>query len=269
MPVAGRRNPIPSPKAATPLRVAGLLVAMITSLLAALSVMGQLAMPVLTERSLPGAVRAFFGATQSAPPAVGHNPGFGPVLRGRIKRPAEGMPTRRLQARTPGNPQAGSEEVRHPYAMRGTDGATGLEWVEAVGPGTERFHPRNMVLYWRSEPRQGAMEGRVTDLIECHNGQMPGPGRHRKCTHHFDMPEWGLKLAISYPRGWLPQWREIKTRLRQLLLGLDAGPLHPGEPPQANSIHETGPGYGKAIQRKSGPAFAGDGNAAREARRLA
>ncbi len=73
MPVAGKRIPITSPKDTRSLRAPGLRAAMFMPLLAALSVPGQWATPVLTERNLPDAVGAFYGVVR-APPAANDPP---------------------------------------------------------------------------------------------------------------------------------------------------------------------------------------------------
>jgi|GEM_PF-7076175 len=105
------------------------------------------------------------------------------------------------------------------YVLRGTDPVTGLQWAEPVGPGTERFHAWNMVLYW-----QGDMDGTVTDLIECYNGKIPNSNSYQKCEHRFGLPEWGASISFDYPRTLLPQWRELKARTRELILGFQVSP---------------------------------------------
>ncbi len=112
------------------------------------------------------------------------------------------------------------------YETRGKDLTTDLLWAEPVGPGTARFDTWNKALYW-----QGDINGTVTDLIECDNGKLPNPKHFQKCHHKYLLPEWGAYVLFSYPRSWLPQWRELKAGVRQLLLTFQVTPGAAAAPP--------------------------------------
>lgn len=113
------------------------------------------------------------------------------------------------------------------YALRGADPATGLLWAEPVGPGTHNFHGWNMVLYW-----QGDKDAIVTDLIECYNGKLRNPRSFLKCRHQYELPEWKAYVAFTYPRSWLPHWRDLKARSRELVLSF-AAPVDQATAPPA------------------------------------
>jgi hypothetical protein len=100
--------------------------------------------------------------------------------------------------------------------MHGTDPGTGLKWAEPVGPGTERFHPWNQTLHWK-----GDLDGDVSDMIECYNGRMPNPDSRPVCRHRFNLPEWGAWVDFNYPRTLLPQWKSLKTSVRDLILSFE------------------------------------------------
>lgn len=121
------------------------------------------------------------------------------------------------------------------YALRGTDPATGLLWAEPVGPGTENFHTWNEALYWR-----GDKDGIVTDLITCDNGRLRNPRSFLKCEHQYELPEWKAYVSFDYPRSWLPHWRELKARSRELVLGFAVPPdATTAPPPPPNSPTST------------------------------
>lgn len=162
-------------------------------------------------------------AAYNNPKTKGRDLGWAPVLRGVMeslnKRPQE----RKLPSPDPRIPVCGisglKEMVHVHYELRGADPATGLQWAEPVGPGTECFHIWNMSLYW-----QGDIDGIATDMIECDNGRLPNPKSFQVCDHKFYLPEWHASVSVTYPRAHLSQWREIKARTRQLILGFQAGP---------------------------------------------
>lgn len=105
------------------------------------------------------------------------------------------------------------------YALRGLDPTTGLQWAEPVGSGSEHFSIWNKTLYWK-----GDADSIVTDLISCQNGRLLNPTQHHKCDQKYILPEWGSYVSVTYPRVLLPQWREIKMRTRELLLGFQVDP---------------------------------------------
>ncbi|WP_018145034.1 hypothetical protein [Thioalkalivibrio sp. AKL6] len=156
----------------------------------------------------------------SDPDAIGRDLGWAPVVRGRIEMIEGRTHTRRLPPRTSSELWGETETVHIRYEMRGTDPETGLKWAEPVGPGTERFHTWNQTLHW-----QGDLDGYVSDMIRCYNGQMPRPDARPVCRHRFKLPEWGARLAVTYPRDQLPQWRKIRSAVRDLILDLEAAPL--------------------------------------------
>ncbi|AKJ96237.1 hypothetical protein TVD_13095 [Thioalkalivibrio versutus] len=160
----------------------------------------------------------------SNPDAIGRDLGWAPLVRGRIERIEERTHTRRLPPRNPTERWGGTEEVRIHYEMRGTDPETGLEWAEPMGPGTERFHAWNLTLHWK-----GDLDGYVSDMIECYNGQMPRPESRPFCRHRFTLPEWGAWVDFGYPRALLPQWREIRSDVRDLILDFEVAPLENAE----------------------------------------
>lgn len=188
--------------------------------------------------------------------APGRTPGFGPVLRERIQRPA-GVFAMGGAPGDPNRPRAGIEEPSPHYATRGTDPTTGLEWAEPVGPGTGRVHAWDNVLYWQSDDAPATGARRVTDLIECY--RIPDPDRHQNCTLDFYLPEWGAKLAVTFPRDRLPQWQEIKTRVSELILRFEADPALPGHMRKAATARETGCGDRKGVREMPSMACAGDG----------
>jgi hypothetical protein len=110
---------------------------------------------------------------------------------------------------------ANTELISVHYQLRGLDPASGLQWAEPVGPRTECFHTWNMAWYWA-----GDMNGLVTDMIKCDNGKLPNPKAYQECTHYYAIPEWGAGVTVTYPRRWLPQWREIRARTLSLVLGM-------------------------------------------------
>jgi len=155
-------------------------------------------------------------ARNPRPPKSPDN-GLARVLRGIIQRLAE-HPHQIIDPTDPEQKRRiESRELR--YEIRGVDAVTGLLWAEPVGLGTGRFHAWNLVLYW-----QGDMNGSVTDLIECYNGKLPNPKSFQKCEHQYLLPEWGAYVSFDYPRSWLPQWRELKARSRQLVLSFQQTP---------------------------------------------
>ena len=109
--------------------------------------------------------------------------------------------------------------MRVHYELQGEDTATGLQWAVPVGPYTELFHSWNEALYW-----QGDKETVVTDLIICYNGKMPSPKSYHKCHHDFEYPEMKTSVNLTYPRTWLPQWRELKAKSKTLLQGFIVHP---------------------------------------------
>jgi len=153
-------------------------------------------------------------ARSPRPPATPDN-GLARRLRGNLERlSAEGLAKVPHYVIDPTDP-AGKREIRTwdvRYALRGPDPATGLQWAEPTGPGTERFYMWNQALFW-----QGDMASIVTDLVKCNNGKMPNPRTYQQCSHRYLLPEWSAYVTVRYPRSWLPQWRDIKARSRDLV----------------------------------------------------
>ncbi|WP_018860958.1 hypothetical protein [Thioalkalivibrio sp. ALJ3] len=167
------------------------------------------------------------------PEAIGRDLGWAPVVRGRIGRLEERPQRRHLSS--PDGPVCGigggHEEVSVHFEMRGEASDTGLQWAEPVGPGTACFETWNQTLHWK-----GDLDGYVSDMIRCYNGQMPRPDSRPVCRHRFKLPEWGAQLAVTYPRDQLPQWREIRSSVRELILAFEAKPVDAREEP-SNSGH--------------------------------
>lgn len=99
------------------------------------------------------------------------------------------------------------------YELRGVDEATGLQWAEPVGRGVERYHSWNETLYWR-----GDMNGVVTDLFVCQNGAFINPKTTHDCIYEFNLHEIRSSISITFPRRWLPQWREIREATTRMLM---------------------------------------------------
>lgn len=144
------------------------------------------------------------GFTRHPRPPKAKDNGNARVLKGRIKRLAERP--------VDGGPWRQTEKVRVHYELQGVDIATGLQWAVPVGPYTELYHTWNDALYW-----QGDKETVVTDLISCYNGKMSNPKSYHKCEHYFEYPEMKTYVNLSYPRNWLPRWRELKAESKMLL----------------------------------------------------
>lgn len=144
-------------------------------------------------------------ATNPRPPQTPEN-GLARNLKGIIKRLPE-------NSVAPKYKKDDSDSKGAYYVLQGTDQVIGLQWAEPVGSGIEKFEIWNKLLYW-----QGNMDGIVTDLIRCYNGRLPNPVFYHKCIHRFEFPEWSSYVSLEYPRSWLPQWRELKEKARDLLL---------------------------------------------------
>ncbi|HID50144.1 MAG TPA: hypothetical protein EYP40_11140 [Chromatiales bacterium] len=99
------------------------------------------------------------------------------------------------------------------YELRGVDTATGLHWAEPVGEGVQKYDTWNKVLYWR-----GDMNGVVTDLFICQNGAFINPKITHDCTYEFYLHEIRTKISVTFPRRWLPQWREIREATTRMLM---------------------------------------------------
>ena len=144
--------------------------------------------------------------------------GYASQLNARLKQLSERPQARHLPP--PGKESSwcglsGTNElVSVHYQLRGLDPASGLQWAEPVGPGTKCFHTWNDALYWEG------MNGFITDLLVCQNGAFMRPVLHHECTHYYEVPEWGAEVTVTYPRRWLPQWREIKARTLSLVLSM-------------------------------------------------
>jgi len=157
------------------------------------------------------------GFTRRPRPPKAKDNGNARVLKGIIKRLAESP--------VDGGPWGQREKVRVHYELQGEDTATGLQWAVPVGPYTDLFHTWNDALYW-----QGDKETVVTDLINCYNGKMSNPKSYHQCEHYFEYPEMKTSVNLSYPRTWLPQWRELKakskTLLQDFIVDLQMAPTH-------------------------------------------
>lgn len=148
------------------------------------------------------------------PPETPDN-GLARVLRGQVERLGNG-------SHTIIDPQDPEKDKRikvtniH-YTFRGVDHTTGLQWAEPVGPGTERFYIWNMTLYWL-----GDKDSIITNLISCYNGELVNPDSVQRCHHRFELPELSATVSLTYPRSWLPYWRQIRSSTEEYVLGFPA-----------------------------------------------
>ncbi|WP_019567485.1 hypothetical protein [Thioalkalivibrio sp. ALMg13-2] len=103
------------------------------------------------------------------------------------------------------------------YEMRGRDPETGLQWAKPVGPGTDKLELWNQTLYWK-----GDVDGVVTDYFQCRAGSTANPDFVHTCRYKFTIPEWGGRVAFRFPRNKLVEWREMKTAVRDVVLGFES-----------------------------------------------
>ncbi|WP_019623796.1 hypothetical protein [Thioalkalivibrio thiocyanoxidans] len=146
---------------------------------------------------------------------------WAPVVRGVIERLDEGERITNEWDEEKGRYRC-LKDVR--YEMRGTDSETGLQWAEPVGPGTENFELWNQTLYWK-----GDLDDVVTDYFRCQTGNMVKPRFVHTCHYNFTIPEWGASVSFRYPRSRLPEWREMKAAVRDLILGLEVDSVENAE----------------------------------------
>ncbi|WP_019612256.1 hypothetical protein [Thioalkalivibrio sp. AKL7] len=141
---------------------------------------------------------------------------WAPVVQGVIERLDEGERITREWDEQKGRYRY-LKDVR--YEIRGMDPATGLQWAEPVGPGTDNYELWNETLYWK-----GDLDGVVTDYFRCQTGNMVNPRSVHKCQYKFTIPEWGVRVAFRFPRDKLPEWRKMKSSVRDLILGFKVDP---------------------------------------------
>lgn len=64
--------------------------------------------------------------------------------------------------------------------------------------------------------RRGA-DGRIGTLIRCDRESASGEHSRPQCTHDITIPELKIAISIDYAREYLPGWRRIEDRARELI----------------------------------------------------
>lgn len=59
--------------------------------------------------------------------------------------------------------------------------------------------------------------GRLTTVIQCDHEPLAGDDRRPGCTHDFVVASLKLRVSIDYGREYLPGWKKIEDRARELL----------------------------------------------------
>lgn len=97
------------------------------------------------------------------------------------------------------------------------DQVIGLNVATPVGTGTNKLSLWNKQLYWNGTPGK-----EVSTFIRCFNKIATTQNNPGNCTHEFYVAELNARVSAAYKTNHLPQWREIESKSRDLLLSFIA-----------------------------------------------
>lgn len=106
------------------------------------------------------------------------------------------------------------------FHLEGENSALGLQIAKPVGLNTERYNTWNDVIYWKGDP-----EGIVSTYISCDNGAFLNLRIVRKCNHKYVFPELRAYVWLTYPYDFLPQWKALEEKSREVILSYEKLPV--------------------------------------------
>ncbi len=145
------------------------------------------------------------------PPYMADN-GLARVIKGQMDRVVR-WPFRRIES----DGREVLTDLR--YELQGLDSTLGLQVAKTVGRDANRPGGGNATHYWT-----GDLNHIVETAIQCPAGTLPGPASVHTCIHRFEILELGAYVSVEYTENLLPQWRQIETRARDLILSLRVDP---------------------------------------------